>query len=100
LRPHNQEERRWQADNRGERGGGNVRELTISLDFCANHMSTQSIAVNLDGGASRLVGSKCCGRWKEVEAWRVTPGQLREIAAELESYADMAEVSVESEVRE
>jgi hypothetical protein len=57
----------------------------ISIDKCPH--GTLSIALDTEGGGTKLLPAKCCGSWTRIKAWSVTAEQLREIANELECAA-------------
>ncbi len=64
----------------------------IAVDRCAKHGFAMLCVMTLDenecGGGTRLLGPKsCCPLRREVERWRVSTEQLREIVSALETIA-------------
>lgn len=56
---------------------------TLSIDRCPTH-GLYAICVGDENGGKRLTPSKCCGSWgQEIVRWKLTPEELREIAADL-----------------
>ena len=61
----------------------------ISIDKCPH--GTLSISLDSEGGGTKLLPAKCCGRWTQLKTWKVTPDMLRIIANELECAAQEIE---------
>lgn len=64
--------------------------MKLAINQCPQHPSFWSVSIDDDNGGTRLTPGKCCGRWRVVKEWAVTPKDIAEMVNELESYADAA----------
>lgn len=54
----------------------------IAVDRCPH--GTNAISLDSDGGGTRLLGPKHCGRWERQFAFTLTPENARAMIRELE----------------
>jgi hypothetical protein len=54
-------------------------KILLSIDRCPRHgFNAVSVSGNSKIGGTRLTPSKCCGSWKQVQAWDVDVDRLLE----------------------
>jgi hypothetical protein len=70
-------------------GEGEQQMIKLTINKC-NH-GTFAISLDDENGGTRLTPSKCCGSWKEVQAWELSAEDCRDFANLFES-AQMAAI--------
>lgn len=59
--------------------------MRLVINRCPEHRSFWSISVDGEDFGERVTGSKCCGQWRVVRDWTLSPrewARLAEIATE------------------
>ena len=67
--------------------------VTLSVDRCPHDVYEVVLSCSRPKrtGGTRLTPSRCCGHADQVMTWIMTASALREMAEELESYAEIAQ---------